>query len=874
MKRQKKVDPEQELVEFIADCSNDPLLFVNRAFPWGEPNTELSTQTGPDDWQVGILTQIRDGLLTLDKAIQVAVASGHGVGKAQPVSLMVHTPSGLRRWGDLQVGDSLFGSDGHPTVIIQRHDHGVKPMFRVTFDDGSSTLCCGEHLWTVRGRNGRRTNSGWVTMSTDQIIKAGVTRSNGTAKAKCWELPQHEAVQFAHQFVPMDPYTLGVWLGDGGRKTARITTNDLEVIEQIQSAGYTTHIGSKSGTTAKAVTVHGIRQALRALGVLDKYSFEKYVPRVYLENTPAYRAELLRGLLDTDGEVSKSGTIIFSSTSYQLANDVVWLARSLGGKARISAKVKAPFYRDKSGNKVAGRPCWRATMSFPDGFSPFYIRRKLDRVVKYQRRYLSRWIASIEPAVPEVAMCVTVSAKDHLYLANDFIVTHNSALVSWLVLWAMSTYEDTKGVVTANTEVQLRTKTWPELAKWHRLFIAKHWFVFTATSLYSADPNHEKTWRVDAIAWSERNTEAFAGLHNQGKRIIVIFDEASAIPDIIFETTEGALTDSDTQIIWAIFGNPTRNTGRFRESFGRFKHRWITHQIDSRTAKLTNKAQIDQWIKDYGEDSDFVRIRVRGVFPRSGNSQFIPGDLVELAMAPGREEEVQTTWMDPLVLGVDCARFGDDQTVLCPRRGRDARSIPWRKFRGKDTMQIAALIAEMHNAMQFDAIFIDEGGLGAGVVDRCRMLRLPIVPVQFGTSPDLALDTSEGAVAYVNKGAEMWGRMRDWLKGGLLPKDVDLEQALTGREYGYVMRDGRDVIQLEKKQDMKKRGLASPDEADALCLTFAYPVQPSDHRNNLGRGQQGKHQVEYNPFSTAYTQSQAPTAGPRPPRNFMPHSNR
>ena len=151
-----------------------------------------------------------------------------------------------------------------------------------------------------------------------------------------------------------------------------------------------------------------------------------------------------------------------------------------------------------------------------------------------------------------------------------------SALVAWLILWALATFEDTRGVVTANTEVQLRTKTWAELAKWHRRCLVRSWFVFTATALHSADPEHEKTWRVDMVAWSERQTEAFAGLHNQGKRILVVFDEASAIPDAIWEVTEGALTDIGTEIVWFTPGNPTRNTGRFRACFGGLAHRWWT----------------------------------------------------------------------------------------------------------------------------------------------------------------------------------------------------------------------------------------------------------------------------------------------------------
>lgn len=419
-----------------------------------------------------------------------------------------------------------------------------------------------------------------------------------------------------------------------------------------------------------------------------------------------------------------------------------------------------------------------------------------------------------------------------------------SCLVSWLILWSIATFEDTRGIVTANTEMQLRTKTWPELARWYRLFIAKHWFTFTATSLYSSDPNHEKTWRIDAIPWSENRTESFAGLHNQGKRLVVIFDEASAIPDVIWETTAGALTDSDTQIIWCGFGNPTRNTGRFRECFGRFRHRWKTHQVDSQTVLITNKTQIAAWIADYGLDSDFVRVRVRGVFPRAGSLQFISSDLVDEA----RQRRPEATLYDPVVMGVDVARFGDDQTVIVIRRGRDAQTIPWIKLRGQDTMAVAARIVELAGQHRPDAIFVDGGGVGGGVVDRLRMLRQPVIEVQFGGSADQSFDTAEGAVLYANKRASMWGNMRDWLRGGSIPDDPELIADLTGVEYGYTMLRGRDAIMLEKKSDMKKRGLGSPDAADALALTFAQVVMPSDHSGAF-RGQNGSHLVSYDPLS-------------------------
>ena len=396
-----------------------------------------------------------------------------------------------------------------------------------------------------------------------------------------------------------------------------------------------------------------------------------------------------------------------------------------------------------------------------------------------------------------------------------------SALVSWVILWALSTVSDTRGIVTANTEGQLRTKTWPELAKWHALSINKDWFTYTATALhYSAQPGRDKTWRVDAITWSENNTEAIAGLHNKGKRAFALFDEASAIPEGVWETVEGALTDAGTELFWLAFGNPTRTTGRFRECFagGRFAHRWAPLQIDSRSVAMTNKAQIATWVKDYGEDSDFVRVRVKGVFPRAGTMQFIDGERVDQAIA-------RELFKDPtaaLVMGVDIARHGEDQTVIRFRRGLDARGIPAVKFRIPDLMAVAGRVMELVNSHEPDAVFVDGTGIGWGVVDRLAQLGCSTVRgIDFGAGADRT-DSSEAAVRYANKRAEMWGHMKEWCKAGCLPDDRALAADLTNVDYGY---DATDAIRLERKDDMRKRGLASPDDGDALALTFAYPVE-------------------------------------------------
>lgn len=415
-----------------------------------------------------------------------------------------------------------------------------------------------------------------------------------------------------------------------------------------------------------------------------------------------------------------------------------------------------------------------------------------------------------------------------------------SALVSWIILWAISTFEDTKGVVTANTETQLKTKTWAELGKWHRLFMGSHLFKLTATALFS--PERERTWRIDMVPWSERNTEAFAGLHNQGKRLVLIMDEASAIPDVIWETAEGAMTDRNTQILWCVFGNPTRNSGRFRECFDRFKKRWWTEQVDSREVSITNKAQFVKWIEDYGEDSDFVRVRIRGVFPRVGEMEFISAEDVDAAM--GRDAEASAT--DPLALGVDVARYGNAESVIFIRKGRDAQSIPFLAFRGLNTVELAQKVFETHQRFRSDGIFIDGGGVGGGVVDNVRQLHLFCHDVQFGAKDDVGgWATGNDGEKYANKRAAMWGAMRAWIKGGALPQDSDLRAQLIGLTYTYNLRG---EIQLEKKEDMAKRGLPSPDRADALALTFAYPL--ASHAFAGGEGPKAPAvEYEYDPFA-------------------------
>jgi hypothetical protein len=389
-----------------------------------------------------------------------------------------------------------------------------------------------------------------------------------------------------------------------------------------------------------------------------------------------------------------------------------------------------------------------------------------------------------------------------------------SAEIGMLIDWAMSTCEDCKVVVTAGTGTQLATKTVPEVQKWFRQSINAHWWDINATSIRVKDPLHQAMWRADFVTWSVQKTEAMAGAHNHGKRLLIIMDEASSIDDVIWEVTEGALTDEDTEIIWIAFGNPTRNSGAFYQAIIG-ANRWHKRQIDSRTVEGTNKTLLDAQIKEWGEDSDRARVRIRGEFPRGGSTQFISGELVSAA----RRRVVDGYQKMPVIFGVDVARFGDDRSIICKRQGRKAEFIG--KFYHQDTQIIGGKVQEAIDAEKPDAVVIDGDGIGGAVYDFLKARgydrKTALVEFHGGASP---VDPHK----YLNKRAEMWGEMRDWLEGGDIPDEAEIETDLTGPDYGYHPTKG--CLVLERKEEMKARGVDSPDLGDALAMTFAIKVAP------------------------------------------------
>ena len=249
-----------------------------------------------------------------------------------------------------------------------------------------------------------------------------------------------------------------------------------------------------------------------------------------------------------------------------------------------------------------------------------------------------------------------------------------SGLVAWIVDFIQSTRPHSKGIVTANSSPQLETKTWAEIAKWHKRGLTGRWFNLYASrgSLRRVHKQHPTTWRCDAIPWRKEVPEAFAGQHAVDSTSFYINDEASAIERNIFETQDGGLTDGEPMQF--LFGNATRNQGYFYDTHmnPRISKLYKCFKVDSREALIPNKAKLKQDVETYGEDSDFVRVKIRGEFPKYDYATFIDIATVEAA----RRRIPNFTPYSPVIYGVDIGHTGGDETVIYRRRGNDAKTLP------------------------------------------------------------------------------------------------------------------------------------------------------------------------------------------------------
>ena len=396
-----------------------------------------------------------------------------------------------------------------------------------------------------------------------------------------------------------------------------------------------------------------------------------------------------------------------------------------------------------------------------------------------------------------------------------------SALLAWVILWWLLTRFPSKVACTAPTSHQLDDVLWGEIAKWYRMLPDGLRVLLTVTSdkvFLNAAP--QESYAVARTARKEK-PEAFQGFHSSNMLFIV--DEASGVDPIIFEVGEGAMSTAGAKTL--LTGNPTRTSGYFYDVFNKMKKWWVTSTVSCSESSQATDIYVQQMADKWGTESNVYAVRVLGEFPKDDDDAVIPRALLHSAV----DRDIIIHPSEPVIWGLDVARFGSDKTALCIRKGRSMPN-PIETWQGKDTMQVAGIIKGKYDkVLRFDterpiAIMVDSIGIGAGVVDRLREMGLPVRGVNVAESA--SVDT-----LYARLRDELWFRAKDYFEGKdvTMCADDDLIEELASVKFAYTSLG---KLKAESKDEMKKRGLPSPDLADAFCLTLAHNNMPGNNTWN------------------------------------------
>ena len=380
---------------------------------------------------------------------RAAIFADTGHGKGQPIGSKVLTPYGWKEIQNLKIGDEIISSNGKSNNVIGVYPKEEIDTYRFYYSDGTECVFDIDHLHIVKTHNDKNRNKEWRVMSTKELLKCNNLRWGKNKEGRNYCIPVVEPINFnINEEIYISPYILGVLIGDGHLKgNCSLASNDLEIIERVKNElpegvilekniykeyDYTI----KTGNTGNIR--HKFREELIELGLYNKCSYEKFIPKKYLFASINERLELLRGLMDTDGYIRD--TSVFYTTSKKLANDVMFLVQSLGGIPRLSSKIGK--YKKENGEIKECKKCYLVTFSLTN-YNPFYLTRKADKW-KNKSRLNSRWIDRIEYEKKQKTVCIAVDSKDHSYVTENCIVTHNTIMQ---LEWANQVYKRTKGKI-------------------------------------------------------------------------------------------------------------------------------------------------------------------------------------------------------------------------------------------------------------------------------------------------------------------------------------------------------------------------------------------------------------------------------------------
>jgi hypothetical protein len=433
----------------------------------------------------------------------------------------------------------------------------------------------------------------------------------------------------------------------------------------------------------------------------------------------------------------------------------------------------------------------------------------VDFIRKYQNDPVSfvREVLGVEPDVWQIDFLNAVAAGERKISIRSGHGVGKSTGGSWAMLWYLLTRYPVKVVVTAPTSAQLYDALFAELKRWVKeLPDAVQQLLDVKQERIELRASPTEAF-ISARTSRAEQPEALQGVHSEN--VMLVADEASGVPEQVFEAAAGSMSGHNALTI--LFGNPVRSSGFFFDTHNRLKDEWWTKRVSCVDSPRVSEAYIGEMKSRYGEESNAYRIRVLGEFPRSDDDTIIPMELLESA----KNRDVSGNPDAPIIWGLDVARFGSDSSVLCKRQSNVL--IDMQRWRNLDLMQLTGAVVAQYEACEFKErpveILVDSIGLGAGVVDRLRELKLPARGINVSESPAMG-------ATYLNLRAELWHKLKAWLerRDCKIPNDEDLIAELATVRYTFTS-NGK--VKIESKDDIRRRGLKSPDKADALCLTFA-----------------------------------------------------
>lgn len=781
--------------------------------------------------QAAILEALAKGVAG-EKHPRIAVRSGQ---KALALDTPIPTPSGWSTMGSLRDGDLVFDENGAPTRITQVSEiRSGRRCFDVEFDDGTVIIADADHEWITTTAAARRSMTrskaprfGPSKVTTEEIARtiASVSRGVNHAVEPCGGL------QCARAELPIDPYVLGVWLGNGTSANGHATILDADCVAEVSHRGYECIFRCPAGkaSTYKLVRRDGVPLAreLRAIGQLG----HKHVPPAYLRASEQQRADLLAGLLDTDGHATKFGTIEFTNTNIGIAESALELARSLGFKAQW-AEGRATL------NGVDYGPKYRITWT-PHS-RPFRVARKNARLCLRRPKPCAyrRAIVAVRPRESLPVRCIEVEAASHQFLCSRAMIpTCNSgktATAVWAALWFFECFEGGQVLLTAAIEAQTRNVLWKELGDTLRRARAVGGTIdgemsrSPATGLVSSDGSRS----IRGV--SGRDIEALAGI--SGRQLMIV-DEASHLPEGKAQVFAGnQMGGGGAQLL---ISNPTANSGPFYEAFHTMAPWWQTFHVDCeavadwqaanevRIPFTTSREKIEEARAMYGEDSPFWAWRIKGDFLRNEVGRAMPMIRIEAAIARWAEAPAD----GDLSIGWDVAGDGIDADANCWVVRRGLKCLALERRRGLTEEQALAfsysLLLLHRRPGETPRIMVDaEGPIGSAYYGRLR-----------GEAEHRAIiDQANGFEVFGIRASSRFvrdktkfDRVRDeliwtlsqWLKEGAIPNDAQLQAELY--EPKWEPNANNKLVATPKSQLREKLG-RSPDSLDALALSVRGPT--------------------------------------------------